>query len=170
MITDLLEPTEFNPYFAQYINLASSNDILESLAKSMLVTHDFFENISKEKLNYRYADGKWTPLQVLLHIIDTERVFAYRALYFARSNGGKLVGFDQDEFIENTSSDLHLDELLKEFIAVRTATISLFKSFNENTLKKKGIASGNELSVRAAGYIICGHEVHHINIIKERYL
>lgn len=170
MITELLEPSEFNPYFAKYINLAFSNDITESLAKAMVATHDFFEGIPAEKLNYRYEEGKWTPLQVMLHIIDTERVFAYRALYFARSTGGKLIGFDQDEFVENTTNDLHIEHLLKEFIAVRTATITLFKSFDEISLKKIGTASGNRLSVRAAGYIICGHEAHHIDVIKERYL
>ena len=115
--------------------------------------------------------GKWTPKEILLHVIDTERIFSYRALRISRSEKAELSGFDENSFAQNSNANNRsIEDLIDEYITVRTATISLFKSFPETIMKNTGIASGKPLSVVAAGYIICGHEIHHVNIIKERYL
>ena len=164
-------PSEYNPYYQAYIDLVGNRSLLEALANGLENIQSFFMDIPKEKLEYRYALGKWTPKGILQHVIDTERVFAYRALYFARSEDANLVGFDENTFAENAQAENKtLSELLEEYIAVRTATICLFKNFNDNQLKGIGTANGSRMSVRATGFIICGHEIHHCNIIKERYL
>lgn len=162
---------EYNSYYKTYIDLVSEPSLIKSLAEGLLNVSAFFEAIPKSKLEYRYAEGKWTPKEVLLHLIDTERVFSYRALTFARSPNMTLPGFDQDAFVEHSEANQYtIDALLEEYLVVRTATISLFKSFNEEVLMRSGVASGSPLSVRAAGTIICGHEIHHCTILKERYL
>lgn len=171
MKSSLLISSEYNPYYGAYLNLVKDTSLIEALNIGLKNIQSFFENLPHEKLEYRYAVGKWTPKDILQHITDTERVFAYRALYFARSNNSNLVGFDENSFAENALAITKtVDELLEEYIAVRTATICLFKNFNGNQLMSIGTANGSEMSVRAAGFIICGHEIHHCNIIKERYL
>jgi len=163
--------TEYNSYYKRYVDKALEKPLLQGLADGMLKTHDFFESIPKEKHEYRYAEGKWTPKEILLHIIDTERVFTYRALQFARAKNVEIKGFDQDEFAANSYANKRtMQQLLEEYMAVRTATVVLFNTFSENTLQQMGVASTSPLSVRAAGYIISGHEKHHIAIINERYL
>lgn len=162
---------ESNTYYKRYIDRALSKPLLEGLAEGMLETHDFFEAIPKEKHEYQYAEGKWTPKEILLHLIDTERVFAYRALQFARAKNVEIKGFDQDEFAANSNANERtMKQLLEEYMAVRAATIILFTSFSDKTLQQMGVASNSPLSVRAAGYIICGHEKHHVAVINERYL
>jgi len=165
------ETREYNPYYITYIKRVASQSLLETLAQGMIEVVSFYEEIPSNKLLYSYAEGKWTPKEVLQHLVDTERVFSYRALFIARSVSASLAGMDQDEFAAMVDANAKsLDTLLEEFIAVRTATITLFKSFNEDDLVKIGEASGSALSVRAAGYIIAGHELHHCEVIKERYL
>ncbi|MAZ72071.1 MAG: damage-inducible protein DinB [Flavobacteriaceae bacterium] len=162
---------EFNNYYKGYVNKALGKSLLQGLAEGMLETHAFFEAIPKEKEEYQYAEGKWTPKEILLHLIDTERVFAYRALFFARATQVELKGFDQDEFALNSNANKRsMEDLLEEYIAVRTSSVVLFTSFSEEMLQQMGVASNFPLSVRAAGYIICGHEKHHTAILQERYL
>tara|TARA_R100000935_G_scaffold1439_1_gene4462 strand:+ start:13644 stop:14153 length:510 start_codon:yes stop_codon:yes gene_type:complete len=162
---------EFNTYYKRYVDKALAKPLLQGLAEGMLETNDFFEAIPDAKLEYRYAEGKWTPKEILLHLIDTERVFAYRALQFARAENVVIKGFDQDEFVlHSNANNRTMDTLLEEYMAVRTATLILFSSFSESILQQMGFASDSPLSVRASGYIICGHEKHHIAILKERYL
>ncbi len=162
---------EYNDYYKGYIDKALGKPLLKGLAEGLLETHDFFDNIPEAKQEFRYVADKWTPKEVLLHIIDTERVFAYRALQFARAKNVEIKGFDQDEFAANSNANERtMKHLLEEYLAVRTATVILFTSFSENTLLQMGVASNAPLSVRAAGFIICGHEKHHVAIIKERYL
>lgn len=164
-------PEECGSYFYTYVELTEDLELKDALEKGMVETRSFFDRIPKDSWNYRYAEGKWTPLEILLHIIDTERIFAYRALRFARSENSDLPGFDQDEFADNSyASSRTMPDLINEYVAVRMANISLFGSFNDETLRRMGRASNNAMSVRAAGFIICGHENHHIKIIKERYL
>ncbi len=134
-------------------------------------TTAFFEGIPNAKWTYQYAIGKWTPKDILLHIADTERVFAYRALYFARSNNAELKGFDENAFAETAlANSKTVADLIQNYVSVRNATLNLFKNFNETQLKQLGEANGSMMSVRAAGFVICGHEIHHCNIITERYL
>lgn len=166
-----INPTEYNPYFQQYIDLAPKGSVMESFEKGANIISEFFEKLPESKLHYRYAEGKWTPLDILQHIIDTERVFNYRALYFARNPESKLEGFDENLFALNAKAgDRTRVELLEDYHAVRSTTKSLFKSFDSDMLSKLGIANGNSMSVRAMGLVICGHELHHRNIIVERYL
>ncbi len=171
MLLSQLDASEYNPYFKNYIGLVPENDLLEVLAIGLANTNYFFENLPKEKLEYRYAEDKWTPKDILLHLIDCERVFCYRAMHFARTEQANLEGFDENVFALNANANRReIDDLLCEYVAVRTATILMFKGFSNVVLRRLGKANNNLLSVRAAGFIICGHEMHHCNIIKERYL
>ena len=166
-----LTQTEYFEYYKPYVDLVDDIPLIEALEKGLMNTKEFFESISQEKELYQYGQGKWTPKEILLHLIDTERVFCYRALYFARAEGSAIEGFDENIFGANCQANGRtLDDLLKEFFVVRMATICLFESFSEVVLKRGGMANNNMLSVRAAGFIICGHELHHKKVIEERYL
>jgi hypothetical protein len=171
MLSKNISLSEFNPYYKHYVELVETSNLIDALSKGLNSTLGFFESIPTDKWDYRYADGKWTPRDILQHIADTERIFAYRALYFARSNNAELKGFDENLFAENAlASHKSVVDLLQDYVAVRNATLSLFKNLDENQLKQNGKANGSTMSVRAAGFVICGHEIHHCNIIKERYL
>ncbi len=163
--------SEYNPFYKHYIDLVEDINLIDALEKGLKTNQTFFENLPDSKWDYQYAEGKWTPKDILLHIADTERVFAYRALYFSRSINAELKGFDENLFSENAlASSKTVASLLQNYVSVRNATLSLFQSFNENQLKQLGKANGSIMSVRAAGFVICGHEKHHCNIITERYL
>ncbi len=163
----------FAEYFNYYINLVKKEDlnvtlILELTHKS---TNELLDLISDDKGIYTYAEGKWTIKELLAHIIDTERIFCNRAIRFARNDKTELPGFDHDLYVKNSSANKRgISEIIKEFNLVREATIALFNSFTEEMLNRSGKANGNDLTVLAIGYIIAGHEQHHINVIKERYL
>jgi uncharacterized damage-inducible protein DinB len=128
-------------------------------------------SLPEEKLTYRYAKNKWTIKEILVHIIDDERIYAYRALCFARNDKTELPGFEQDDYaLFSNANERSIENILNEYEAVRNATITLFESFDEAALLRKGIANKNGATVRALGYHLAGHELHHINIIKEKYL
>ncbi len=166
-----LNSSEHNSYYRQYIDLVEDIPLLSALEISKSRTQLFFRNIPNQKLEYRYAENKWTPKDILQHIIDTERVFGYRALYFSRDQSADLRGFDENKFAANTLANTRtIGDLLNEYLVVRNATLSLFNSFDDNQLKSIGMANNSKMSVRAAGFIFCGHEMHHCNIINERYL
>lgn len=166
-----ISTSEYNTFYQVYINLIEEIALIEALEKGLSATKLFFESIPENKWDYKYAIGKWTPKDILLHITDTERVFAYRALYFSRFINADLKGFDENIFAANADADNQtVRALLQNYESVRSATLTLFKSFNKNQMKQLGKANGSEMSVRAAGFIICGHEIHHCNIIRERYL
>lgn len=132
---------------------------------------DFMKSISTNKLQFAYDDGKWSVAEVLVHLIDTERVFQYRALRFARNDATSLPGFDQDAYVPHSKANKrNLDSILKEYLAVRKATISLFESFDDEMMCRGGMASNSFMSVRALGFLICGHERHHKQILESRYL
>ena len=131
----------------------------------------FYESIPLLKHDYAYAEGKWTVKDILLHIIDTERIFAYRALRIARQDKTPLAGFEQDDYVASGNAKArNLENLLQEYKFVRQSTIVLYRSFNLKALNAIGEASGSSISVRAMGYIITGHENHHNQVIEERYL
>jgi len=164
-------PSEYNPYYKHYIELVENINLVDALEKGLNTTTAFFKNLPNNKWNHQYAVGKWTPKDILQHIADTERVFTYRALYFARSNNVELKGFDENIFAENAlACGKTVEALLQNYVAVRMATLNLFKNFDEIQLKRVGQANGSFMSVRAAGFVICGHEIHHCKIITERYL
>ena len=169
-ISDLNE-TEYIPYFKGYIDNAKGFKLLPGLQSSYNEAIDFYLSIDANKLSYRYAEGKWTIKEIICHLIDTERIFCYRALRFARQDKTVLSGFDENDYVEYSKADNRsIKDLLEEYQSVRGATISLFKSFDDETLLSKGLAGTGQVSVRALGFLIVGHEKHHIRIIKERYL
>lgn len=167
----LLNTNEYNSYYKSYIERASKKTINEGLRDNLEKVVNFFKTIPSEKHDYSYANGKWTIKDILLHLIDTERVFAYRALRISRNDKTPMSGFEQDDYVLNGfANNRSIESLLDEYIAVRKSTIALYSSFNADALLKLGEASGYPISVRALGYIITGHENHHCDIIKERYL
>jgi uncharacterized damage-inducible protein DinB len=165
------ENNEYPGYYEPFIGLSKARQIGEELQHSGEQIFEFILAIPDEKGNHRYADGKWSIKELLIHIIDTERVYAYRALRFARHDATQLPGFDENLFAAQSNAEKRtLASIASEFKTVRTATLSLLESLDESTLKMHGIANGNPLSVRAIFHIIAGHGLHHINILKERYL
>jgi hypothetical protein len=170
---DMIPKNEYASYFKQYIDLVSVENvsIIESLEKSQNDFETVFRNLPEEKHEFSYAKGKWTVKELIQHIIDTERVLFYRAFCFARNNSINLPGFDQYIFVANgNANQLNYFDLLDEMVTLRKGTIQLFKSFSEEALLRMGVASNNKISVRALGYLFSGHQIHHLNIVKERYL
>lgn len=157
-------------YFDHYINLIDDSDVIEALQKygaSFLEA----EKENFEKLGDKiYAPGKWTIKDRLQHIIDAERVFSYRALRFARNDKTELHGFDEDFYAQNANvKNRTVADLMEEFASLRRSNILMYKSFNKEILLREGIASGNKISVLALGFTMCGHVIHHMSVIKERY-
>lgn len=171
MIESILDPSEYAPYYRPYLDLLDNSPLLDALTIGMDKTFSFLNNLSPEVWGYRYAPDKWTPKDILQHLSDTERVFSYRALNIARNKDSFLPGFDENLFANAAMANAKpIEKLMEEYKTVRNATISLFENLDSVQLKQIGTANSSPLSVRAAGFIVCGHEIHHINIIKERYL
>lgn len=166
-----LNHNEYSEYYGYYISLNTSEDLILNLENQMNITYDFFKSIPVDKLEYQYEVGKWSPKDILQHIIDSERIFAYRALRFARFDTINLPGYEENDYAEVANANIRtIEELIEEYKIVKQATIHLYKSFSEKMLLNIGQANNAPASVRAIGYIISGHEIHHINIIKVRYL
>lgn len=168
--TDLLA-NEYGYFYTTYLNVLDDGDeLLDSLWNGKKWFTEFVEQLSDEKLNHRYAKDKWTVAEVLLHIIDTERIFQYRAFRFSRNDMTPLPGFEQDGYIlESDSSKRSKKSILEEFLVVRQATIELFNHLDEDKLRRVGTASDMPWSVAALGFVISGHQKHHAIILKERY-
>jgi hypothetical protein len=164
------QPNEY-PAFAQtYVGLVPDENVLELLEDTKQVTYDLFCNLSEEQAMHAYAEGKWTFKQVLGHMIDTERTFAYRALCFSRNNI-ELPGFDQDIYVNNTDfNSRSIQNLADEYKVTRESNMFLYHSFSEDQLLRGGKASGYPVTVRGLIYMTAGHEQHHLKLIKERYL
>ena len=163
-------PDEYSAYAARYVDLVGNDPILEILERQKEESYNLFTSLSAEKALYTYAEGKWTIKQIVGHMADTERVFAYRALVFSRESV-TLPGFDQDVYMEQaTFNSRPLEDLANELKTVRESSLYLFRSLTEAQSTQKGIASGSPFSVRAFAYMIAGHEMHHMKILKERYL
>ncbi|MHA7831156.1 MAG: DinB family protein [Flagellimonas sp.] len=171
MVLSELPSSEYNPFYQTYIMALGDVELIEELKRGKSAFLSLFEEIPEEKLNYAYAEGKWSLAEVLIHMIDTERIFQYRALCIARNDKTPLPGFDQDTYVPYSNADNRSkSDLIEEYKAVRDSTISLFDSFDEEAIKRIGVASGSKMSVRALGFIICGHQAHHVRILRERYL
>lgn len=159
------------PYFDRYIELSTSSDIETTLVESHNHLVQLIQPISEEKMNFSYAEGKWTLKDMLQHLIDTERIFAYRALRFARNDKTELPGYDHELYaLESNANAKFKDQLLKEFVAVHRATIMFFNQLSNEALKRKGTASGEELTVEMIAHIIAGHTQHHLSVIEENYI
>jgi len=163
---------EFAPFYANYIARSLFHlDIVDGLRKQKEEIVSFFKTIPLQKQEFQYEIGKWTPKDILLHLIDAERIFAYRALRISRKDVTALHGFEENDYVPNAGANSrNMDSLVEEYESVRNATISLFSNFTEEQLVCVGTASGSTVSVRAIGCIILGHELHHVAVIKERYL
>lgn len=165
------EKSEYAPYYGKYVELVGDADVLSLLESNLAKSMDLLSKITEEKALFRYEEEKWSIKELLGHIIDTERIFMYRALRFARNDGSPLAGFEQDDYIKNADFDsVALPDLISEFQAVRNSTISMFRNFTLQAWSGSGIASENSVSVKALAYLIAGHEIHHIAILRERYL
>jgi hypothetical protein len=163
--------TRVMEYFHRYINQVKEDDLSSALQIQTISFNAFLQSIPESKTGYRYAEGKWSIKEVLQHIIDTERIFAYRALCFSRNEASELPGFDENSYSDNSAADKRQwDDLVEEFAAVRKATELLFSSFNQEQIERNGVASGNPNYVLGIGFIIAGHVEHHQRILKERYL
>ena len=166
-----LSENEYAPFYSNYIKGLGEVNLLEVLNSSLKDLVSTLENVPEEKQVYRYAEGKWTIKELLQHIIDAERVLSYRALRFSRKDATDLQGFNEDWYVVNSNgNERDFKDLLEEFINVRSACISLFKSFTPEMMAMIGSANNSDMTVRALGFIIPGHQMHHLKIIKERYL
>jgi uncharacterized damage-inducible protein DinB len=172
MTVKVLNPSEYLDYFSHFLSLVPQNEsVVESLESVFKTNLEFFLSIPVDKHEYYYQEGKWTIKELLNHLIDTERIFNYRALRIARNDKTPMEGFNENDYADHSYANSRtIENLIEEYKAVKLATIALFKSFTPEMLTLLGIASGHNTSVRAIGFIISGHEIHHINVIKERYL
>jgi len=164
------QPNEYPTFAQEYINSVPNENVLELLEDTKLVTYDLFRNLSEDQAMHAYAEGKWTLKQVLGHMIDTERTFAYRALCFSRNNI-ELPGFDQEIYVNNTDfNSRSIQSLADEYKVTRESNLYLYRSFSEDQLLRGGKASGHPVTVRGLVYMTAGHEQYHLKLIKERYL
>jgi uncharacterized damage-inducible protein DinB len=165
------EQSEFLPYYARYIDLVGAGDILATLATQMRETQALLRDLPSSMATHRYAPGKWSVNEVIGHMIDAERIFSTRALRFARNDTQALPGFEQDDYVANAVFDRYpLADLTSELNAVRQSTVFLLSHLADDAWMRRGVASGAEVSVRALAHIIAGHELHHREILRTRYL
>ena len=161
---------DYAPFYAAYIKNVP-DDAIKAFGEQLHTTNTFFKSIPEDKIDYRYAEGKWSIKEIVGHLIDNERVMSYRALAISRNEKQSLPGFDENDYIrESNYSKRDYSDLVEELKKVRESNLLMFKNFSEEILDRRGIANNSEVTVRAILFIITGHELHHINIIKERYL
>ena len=162
---------DYSTYYENYIRLIEGDDILRILNEQNKKTQDILNSFSEHKGNYRYADGKWTVKEVVGHLLDTERVFAYRALCIARGEKKSLPGFDQNDYVsQGNFNRRELFDLNYEYRLLRESNLLLFRSFTPEMLKLKGFANESSVTVLAILFIIAGHEKHHMNVLRDKYM
>jgi hypothetical protein len=165
------KPDEAAAHYSTYIDRISDDNILDVLESQLRDTTAIFRDISEEKSLHRYAPEKWSIRQVLNHVNDTERVFAFRALWFGRGFSGPLPGFDQNTGASAAQADEYpWADHVQEFEKIRLATVALFRNLPDEAWARSGVASGMSVTVNALAYIIAGHTAHHVAILQERYL
>jgi uncharacterized damage-inducible protein DinB len=165
------EPAEFDPYFDRYISLVAGNDILRILEEEMTETAALLSTIAEDRADYRYQPEKWSIKEMLGHVIDTERIFAYRALRIARNDPKPLEGFEQDDYVRfSPLGNCSLRDLIAEFQCVRHSTLFLLRKLDAESWMRRGEANGKLVSVRALAYLTAGHSVHHRNVLNQKYL
>jgi len=172
LIVDTLTEKDYGSYYGIYINLVPRGITLsEALDIDNGPLMSTLSGLSEEQALHRYAPDKWSIKEVIMHLTDAERIFSYRALRYARKDKTPLMGFEQDDFVVHAhADDIPLSELLETFKLQRKSTEALFQSFTTDMVNSSGIASNYEMTVRAIGFFFLAHEIHHVNIIKERYL
>lgn len=165
------ETSEYAPYYGRYISLVKGNDILAVLHQQVPQTKALLSSLSDQQGDFRYAPEKWNIKQVLGHLIDSERIFAYRALRIARADQVPMEGFEQDDYVRRGNFEKRsISDLLEEYETVRAATLTLFRNLDPAAWNRRGVANNHEVTVRATAYIIAGHELHHMQILNDKYL
>lgn len=165
------EISEYDPYYAKYISLITEPDLIKVLEEQPAELRSLLGSLDEEKGKFAYAEGKWTIKESISHLIDGERIFAYRVLRISRGDKTPIEGFEQDGYIENShANDRSFDDLLEELGLLRKANVRLLKTLREDGWMRTGTASEKPISVRALGYIMAGHVRHHISIFKGQYL
>ena len=162
---------EFQKYIQRYLDLIPSDNWLEEMKNSGNQTLEIYEHFSEQQSDFAYAEGKWSLKILLQHLIDAERIFVYRALRFSRKDQTELAGWDEELYAKECDlENVSLKNLLSEYESLRKSTIHFFENLNKELLSQTGIANKNKISVETIGKLIVGHNIHHLNIIKERYL
>lgn len=165
------DTNECSEYFLGYVKQVAEEDAFVALEKAATTTPAFLASLPPNIWDYRYAPGKWSAKEALLHMLDTERIFAYRALRIARNDATPLPGFEQDEYILYMNAESRSPaSIMAEYRIVRAGTLELFRHFTPEALQRRGTASNNPISVRALAFLIAGHEQHHLRILRERYM
>jgi uncharacterized damage-inducible protein DinB len=172
MNTSQLNPSEYHDFYKTYIDMIPDNlELIEGYKRGLKLYEEFFQDLSVDKLYYKYAEGKWTVAEVMQHVIDTERIFMYRCFRIARHDNTPLAGFDQDIYIKPSgANNKTLDSLLEEYLITRQNSIVILKSLSEHDLSFMGNTDGKAMSARAAAFAVLGHELWHLKILKERYI
>ena len=164
-------PTEYAPYYAGYVRLVPDGDVLDTLERQLGDTVHLLGGVSEARADHRYAADKWSIKEVVGHIVDTERIFAYRALCFARGDAGPLPGFDQDAYVANADlAGRTLRDLVGELVHVRRGNIFMFRGMGDEAGARAGVANAVTFTVRAIPWVLAGHERHHVAILREKYL
>jgi len=172
MPTTLSRPAadEYLPYYERYVTLVPDGNLVDVLVDQQLDTIGMLRRVDDERGLYAYAPGKWTIKEVIGHLSDAERVFAYRALRFARGDDQPLAGFDENAYAPaGRFNERRIGSLIDEFQSIRAGTVHVFRYLDEDEWARRGIANGNPISVRALGFVIAGHELHHARLLRERY-
>jgi hypothetical protein len=163
-------PTEYIPYYEHYVSLVPGGHVLAVLEEQLAAVRDFVDSVPEERETYRYAEGKWSVREVRGHVVDTERIFAYRACCIARGETQALPGYDQDAYAAASGADRRrLRDLLEELEWQRRSNVVLLRGLKEEAWERMGSADGDPVSVRALAYIMAGHVTHHLQILRERY-
>ncbi len=164
-------PSEYPKFFGTYIAQVQNNNLIEALANSRTEVLNLIQSVKSEQEDFAYAPEKWTIKQVLMHCMDTERIFAFRAMSFARGEQKKMISFDENVYANNCDAHLRtLKSITEEYESIMNSSILLFKSFSENKLASTGEMQSGTITVNALGYAICGHTQHHLSVLRERYL
>jgi uncharacterized damage-inducible protein DinB len=162
---------EYGEFYGRYIKKSRGKNLFTRFDEGQKQVIDLLQSLDEEQAYFRYAEEKWTIKEVAGHMIDTERIMAFRALTFARGDTYPLPGFDQDKYVKSANfNSMQLDDLMELYSEVRSSTRHLFSSFSDEMLMAKGSASNSEFSVRALGFVIAGHEIHHLEIFRDKYL
>lgn len=170
---NIIKPKQgtYPEYFETYIKLVPEGNIFEELSASYIETMELVTSIDPETLHFRYAPGKWNILEMMQHILDSERIFTYRALCIARGEQNSLPGFDENVYAQNSqASQRNINDMVREFSLLRACSIELFKSLTPEQLELVGTANGKKVSPQALAFVLLGHEIHHRKVIEEKYL
>jgi len=167
----ITKPATSNGWLDKYIGEVPENDLQNALMRQTEDSLRLFASLTDDQLDYRYAEGKWNIREIIVHLMDSERVFAYRAMCFARKDQTELPGYDENVYALNSyASQRSLKSLLEEYMVLRTSTVALFANLSPEVVQNSGIANKSVMSVSGLGFAIVGHEAHHVRVIQVRYL